>query len=288
MRAKWRAFLLIGLSLACGWGADEPSLSETVARIAAAERRLPWLWSPSVESLSDTPYTYKVLMTRRVTRGGKELRPAKASAGVLTWNTLQLERIPLDWGSFMRCVSVDGSSPCREEWNQEFDRQVKNRDTLTPEDRRRIDVTREERRERRRAFWDDFAAAYRFVSDGPNQLHFSPAPGRKPEHSRQDGMLTALNGRLTFDPANYEIVRLEYDLLRDVDEPFVRLPKGSHFEIDLTQALDGHYLPQRIYTRRQTGKAKEVEERTTTFSDFRRFASDSKLEFGDPKEPGKL
>jgi hypothetical protein len=286
MRCVLPILALAAIPLLWGWGEGDPAVSDTVARISAAERRLPWFWSPTAEGLSDTPYTYQVVMTRRILRGGREVLQGKTAPGALNFRTLQLERIPLDWGAFMRCLSVDDASPCREEWNREFDRQVKSRDSLGPEVRQRIDGVREERRQRRRAFWDDFPLAYRFVPDGANQLRFSPVPGHKPKHSRQDGMLTALSGRLTFDPATGEIVRFEYDFLRDVNEPFVRLPKGAHFEVELTRVLDGHYFPQRIFTRQQSGKAKAIEERTDVFSNFRRFASDSKLEFGEPKGPG--
>jgi hypothetical protein len=288
MRIAIRTALLAVLAAACGIGAADPVVADTVAKISSMERGLPWFWSPAGEGLADIPYTYEALITRRIlTRGGKEIPPAANAGGLSNYRSLQLERIPLDWGSHMRCLSVDGTSPCRGEWNQEFDRETKRRDDLTPEDRKRIDAGREARRERRRGFWDDFPVALRFETAGANQLRFSPASGYKPQHGVHNGILTAITGQLWFDPATGEVTLMEYDLIRDVEEPFLRLPKGSHFEVTTKQAAEKHYFPERILVRRQTGKAGLIEEQTTAFSKFKRFDSESKIEFGDPKDPGK-
>lgn len=279
---------ICGLLLTTCAIAADPSVAEAVARISGVERRMPWLWSPAAEGLADIPYTYTQQLSRRIlTRGGKEVPPAPGADGLSGWRALQLERVPLDWGSFLRCVSQDGTSPCSKEWVQELERQTKRVDALTPEERARIDATREERRQRRRDFWDEFPAAFRFEFAGANQLRFSPSPGYQPQHRTGHGMLTAINGRLWFDPSTYEITRLEYDLTRDVDEPFVRLPKGARFGIELAKSADQHYFPLRISVRKQRGKAGEIEESTVDFSNFRRFDAESKIQFGDPKEPDK-
>ena len=182
----------------------------------------------------------------------------------------------------MRCLSVDGASPCPDAWNAEFERQVKRRDALSTEERSRIDAGREERRQRRRSFWGAFPSAFHFETSAPDQLRFSPLPRTQRPPGEHDALLTALDGRLTFDPATGEITRLEYDLRRDVDEPFLRLPKGSRFEIELTRAAGEHFLPLRILTRRPAGKSGQVEERITEFAKFRKFDSESKIDFKDP------
>jgi hypothetical protein len=94
---------------------------------------LPWFGSPATEGLADIPRTYEVWMTRRVTTRGKEMAPAK-------WRTLRLERILLDFGSFLRCLEADGKSPCSDDWNQELERQTKKRHALSDEDRARIEA----------------------------------------------------------------------------------------------------------------------------------------------------
>ena len=216
---------ICGLLLTTCAIAADPAIADAVARISSVERRMPWLWSPAAEGLADIPYTYSQQLSRRIlTRGGKEVPPAPGADGLSGWRTLQLERVPLDWGSFLRCVSQDGTSPCSKKWVQELERQTKGLDALTPEERARIDATREERRRRRRDFWD---------------------------------------------------------------EPFARLPKGAHFGIELAKSADQHYFPLRISVRKQRGKAREIEESTVEFSNFRRFDAESKIQFGDPKEPDK-
>jgi hypothetical protein len=222
---------------------------------------LPWFWSRTAEGLAEIPYTYEQHL-HRVMKGNHP------TGGLTGWRTLHLERIPLDWGSFMRCLSQDGRSPCSGEWNRELERQASRRESLTPEERARIDRTRAERRDRRTAFWDAFPTALKFTAAGPNEIRFSPGKSGPT-------LLGAMSGRLWFDPASGRIIRLEYDLLRDVDDVFGRLPKGSRFEIVLELSPEGDYLPRRILTRRPG------EEQTTGFSNFRRFDSKTTVRFGD-------
>lgn len=259
-----------------------------VFRIASAQENLPWLWSPTAEGLADIPYTYQVHLTRRVlSRKGKEVPPSRGASALAEWHDLELERIPLDWGAFLRCLTENGKSPCSDEWNRELDRQIKRRDDLSSEKRARIDVDREERRRRRSTFWRDFPSAFRFQRVEENQLSFFPAQNFQPQHTIADGMLTAIQGRLWFDPSSFEITRLEYELTRDVSEPFLRFPKGTRFETSLAKSADDHYLPERMFIRRPIGKNGQIEERATNYHQFRRFASDSRVQFEDPKDRAK-
>src|SRR5215469_7975517 len=119
MRIAIRTALVAVLAAACGIGAADPVAADTVAKISSVQRGLPWFWSPAGEGLADIPYTYEALITRRIlTRSGKEILPAANGGGLSNYRSLRLERIPLDWGSHMRCLSVDGASPCSDEWNQ--------------------------------------------------------------------------------------------------------------------------------------------------------------------------
>ncbi len=264
--------------LACFWPARaaDPAVARRASAIAQVERQLPWFWSPSAEGLADIPYTYEELLSRRfLKRSGAEI-PANSQAGGLTnWRSVRLERIPLEFGAFLRCLSQDGATPCSKEWDQELERQSKRREELTPEERARVERAREERRQRRRAFWDRFPAAMNFEGAGADQLRFSAADkgGRS--------LLGALKGELRFDAATSEVTRMEYELLRDVDDVFLKRPKGTRFSIDLTKAADDHYFPARIRSWQQRGKSDEFEERTVDFSNFRRFGSESSIRFAD-------
>jgi len=192
-----------------------------------------------------------------------------------------LERIPLEFGAFLRCLSQDGVTPCSKEWDQELERQVKRRDELSPEARARIDQTREERRLRRRTFWDRFPAAMEFELTSADQIRFST------KTKSGQTLLDAMNGRLWFDAATNEITQMEYDLMRDVDDVLLKRPKGTHFRIELTKAGDEHYLPLRISSRQRRGKSGELEETTAEFANFRRFGSESSIKFGDTDLPIK-
>src|SRR6185503_19254733 len=96
----WLGFFSVTYVIA----ASDPAVTEIVNRIARVERRMPWLWSPSAEGLADIAYTYQTSMVRRIsTVGGKEVGAPSGVDGLSRWRSLQFERIPLDWGSFMRC-----------------------------------------------------------------------------------------------------------------------------------------------------------------------------------------
>ena len=112
---------------------------------------------------------------------------------------------------------------------------------LSPEERARIDRSRAERRERRVAFWDAFPIALKFTSPAANEIRFSPV-------TAGPTLQGAMSGRLWFDPASFRITRLEYDLLRDIDDGFGRVSKGDHFEIVLELSPEGNYLPRRLLT----------------------------------------
>jgi len=273
--------MLLGVPAAlflCFWAAraGDPGVASRVAGIAQTERTLPWFWSPSAEGLTDVPYTYEGQISRRIlSRGGKELPPKSQTDGIATWHNVRLERIPLEFGAFLRCLSQDGVTPCSKEWDEELKRQVKQRDELSPEARARIEQTREERRVRRRAFWDRFPAAMEFDLAGADQIRFSPRT------KGGQALLDAMKGRLWFDAATNEITQMEYELMRDVDDVLLKRPKGTRFRIELTKAGDEHYLPLRISSQQGRGKSGEIEETTAEFANFRRFASESGIKFGD-------
>jgi hypothetical protein len=272
------AISLIALPL----GAEEPG-GAVVARIAAAEAKLPWMWSPSAEGIADIPYTYVTAMSRTIEgRAGKTIEPKAGGNSLANWRQVKLERIPLEWGSFLKCLKVDGQAPCPAEWMAELDRQTKAVAAMTAEDRARSDAVRAERRERRRAFWAEFPDAFRFERTGPEEIRFSPAPGFKVKNGPRDGMLTGIEGKLRYDPASFQLVSMDYGLVRDVADPFMKLPKGAHFEADLAKLADEHYAPMRLVTKRKLpGKGNETEVSVVEYSDYRKFDTNSNIQFED-------
>ena len=285
MRSRFRNAPIAFLIAAGGLIAADPATAERVAAVAQVQRKLPWFWSAALEGIADIPYTYEVRISRRILTGrGKEIPPNSSASALANWRTLQLERIPLDWGAFLRCVSQDGASRCSKEWDEELERQTKRRDDLSPDERARIDRTREERRQRRRDFWDRFPAAFDFSPAAEGQLRFSPLPRGKDSGA---SLLGAVKGAFWFDLSTNEIIRMEYELVRDVDDLLLRRQRGARFQIELSKSADERYLPRRIWTRQKRGKADEFEESASEYSKFRRFGSESSIKFGDSDPPAK-
>lgn len=195
---------------------------------------------------------------------------------------LELEWIPLGWGAFFRCLSQDGTAPCPDEWVNEFERQAQRRESLSEEQRAKIDLLKRQRREHAREFWKGFALAFRCEAMSDHQLRFSPAQGYKPRAGRLEGLLRSISGKLRYDPATYEVTRLEYQLVRTVTDRHLPLKKGARFLVELDRAqANGPYLPVRVLERREQGNHGEIEERAINFSDFRRFHSDSTLQLSE-------
>lgn len=89
--------LVCALPLLAG-GDDTASVVE---RVAEAQARLPWFWSPPLEGLAHIPFTYEM---KQVKRAGK-------SAETRT----HMERIPQARGAYYRCLAQNEASPCTEE-----------------------------------------------------------------------------------------------------------------------------------------------------------------------------
>lgn len=278
------AFRFMAAFVLCSWAtkAGDSAAAARVAEIARTERKLPWFWSPSAEGLADVAYTYEERISRRIlSPSGKDIPSNPKADGIANWRSVRLERIPLDFGALLRCISQDGVSPCSKEWDSEVERQVKRRDELGPEEKARIERTREERRMRRYAFWDRFPEAMEFQTAAGDQIRFSP------KNKGTKTLLDAMKGSLWFDPATNEITRMEYELTREADDELLKRPAGTRFRVELTKAADQHYLPLRIAARRPLGKSGESEETETEFSNFRRFGSETSVTFGDDDSPSK-
>ncbi len=111
---RWTLFCLAIVSIVCAWaaGAADSGAASRAAAVAQTERELPWFWSPSAEGLTDISYTYEQYTSRRtLDRHGNELPPDPKGSRLTNWRTLRLERIPLEFGAFLRCVSQDEVVP---------------------------------------------------------------------------------------------------------------------------------------------------------------------------------
>lgn len=211
-------------------------------RIAAVQSRLPWFGPPDAEGLVDVPYAHEERTTRT--------RPRKKGSALTDWTSIGFERIPLGWGSEIRCLEYDGRAPCPAEWTEELKRQSSRRDSYTAESKNAVLDARAARRTRRRQFWESFPDSMRITILGPHRLRVQPVTPNQ-----------SFEGELTYDPETFEITGLN----------------TKHFAVTLAKLIDGHWLPARIIR-------EQPERRETEYRNWRRFGAESLLQFEDREE----
>lgn len=267
---KWIPGLLLPLLL---WQflPAEDDLPEVVQKIADVERNLPWFWCPPLEGSLDMPYTYEMKEAKEfLDKRGKQVHPA---------TSIHMERIPLEGGSYYRCLMENGTSPCSNAIVSALEADSRKAANFTAEEKATAAAAGEERRQRRRAFWTDFATAFRFQRIGPTEISFAPTGKYRPRREPNTELLARIKGSFQFDPATFEITRTQYDILADT-EILWRLYKGSHVSVTLAQLADHHYLPLRLEIERELPKG-GMENSTMEYANYRRFAADSSVQFVD-------
>jgi hypothetical protein len=271
--------------------ADDTQATEVVRRVVGAQKHLPWFWSPPTEGLADIDYTYEIKHSRRVLdHRGKEVLPQKVKGGFCRpWRSVHMERIALDEGSYYRCLMQDGISPCSEELMQALERDTHKRENFTPEEKAKVRRIREERYRSSQLFWTEFPKALRFEQIGLNGVRFVPSDKYQPQHDSRTAALAEMAGQFWFDPLTYEITRMEYEMLGDVDTPVVPLSKGMSFSIELARSVaDGPLLPTRVSIRRKVSKGRRTEDSSSDLFNFRRFAVESEVWFIETDEADKI
>lgn len=149
------ASLLIAISMA---RATDPEVTAVARRIASVQSRLPWFGPPDAEGMADVPYAREERLKRS--------RPRPRGSALADWASITLERIPLDWGSDLRCVECDGKVPCPIEWIEELKKQSARRDQYSAEPKSAVLAARSERRASRHQFWDSFPDGMRIPELG--------------------------------------------------------------------------------------------------------------------------
>jgi hypothetical protein len=262
-----RFLLLFTLSTPVAFPADSAEIAQ---KIADVQIHLPWFFSPIFEGLTDIPYTYQMSDTRTFAdRKGKQTRPPS--------DTL-IERIPLILGSYYRCLSQNGKTPCSPELAGALEAESQKAANFTAEEKAKATAARENRRVSRRAFWTDFSQAFRFREVAAGQLSFTPTGNYRPQGASKPDLLQKIEGQIWYND-RYEITRMDYRVLADA-EPKFRLFKGSTFSVTLANVADNHFLPQKAVIRRPLPKG-VIETAETEFSNFRVFAADSTVNFVD-------
>ena len=263
-----------------------PSTAQTptdvMRAIADVEKHLPWFWTPWPEGIRDVPYAYEYeLRKRNLNSKGKEEFPPRLKDGHFKQTrSLHLEHTPTEggWGWVTRCISQDGLACGPGEF-----------DVPPGKDPAKLSQAREKRRQQRIAMWDEFLRAFRFELRESDHVHFAPTGTYKHGGVRSAEIFEKIEGDLWFDLQTHEISRMEFELKDDIGNLLGKLYKGSHFSIELTNAIDNHYLPAawslRMDQRMLTSKG--AEETEVRYFNYRKFGSTVTLVFGDVEVHGQ-
>ena len=134
--------------------------------------------------------------------------------------------------------------------------------------------------------WDEFLRAFRFELVKPDHVRFAPTGNYKSRGVRNAAIFEIIAGDLWFDPATFEITRMEFELTADAGNLFAKLYKGTHYTIELTKAVDNYYLPAkwslRMNQRLLTNKG--AEETEVEYFNYRKFETSSTITFADPEQ----
>jgi len=229
---------------------------------------------------------------KRAEERGLDSRGKVKSTESKTWDVTLLEGAPHE-----RLIREDDQplSPKKEEKErQKLDKSV----AESPEKRaRRVAEYREEREKRRRAA-AEIPDAYHFkllgeeVRDGHRVwvIAGEPKPDWKPK-SRDARFFSKIRGKLWIDMRDYHWVRVEAEIIDTVSFGWflLRLKKGSHMEARQTLVHGEVWLPRfvRVVGSVKLGLIKNFYgEQITTYSDYRKFQTDSRIISTLPRPAG--
>jgi hypothetical protein len=159
----------------------------------------------------------------------------------------------------------------------------------TPAERQRRVGEYEKRRESQRAAMREVADAFDFKIAGQDRvdgrnvwiLDATPRPGFRPRSS-DARILPHVRGKLWIDQQTYHWVKLEAEVIDPVSWGLflVRLDRGARIWFDETRVNDEVWLPRRVYiaASARLGIFKKLRvQQDTTFKNFRKFQTDSRL-----------
>ena len=154
------------------------------------------------------------------------------------------------------------------------------------------------RREEGRKFVEEISQAYTLTALPPEQLqgrsvcviNLEPRPGYKP-HVKEAKFLSKLRGRVWIDPAEEQWVKLQAEVIDTISFGLflARLNKGGSFTMEQTRINDEVWLPKQMQVQlvARIGLVKKYDfAETTTYSNYRKFRTDSRiLPMSDPQPP---
>ena len=209
------------------------------------------------------------------------------SKEVKTYDITLLEGSP-----YLRLLERDDHplAPAEEKKEREkLEKSIAERQKETPAQRQRRIDDYEKRRQRQRETMREVAEAFDFRVAGQDRidgrdvwiLDAVPRRGYNPR-SRDAKILPHVCGKLWIDKVAYDWVKLEAEVIDTVSWGLflVRLDRGAHISFDQTLVNEEVWLPKHvsITASARLGVFKKIRvEQDTTFRNFRKFQTDSRL-----------
>jgi hypothetical protein len=198
---------------------------------------------------------------------------------------------------FERLVERDGrplSPKDQSKENEKFDKETKKRENETPEERQKRLEKYEKEREDQRAFVREIMDAYDFKLIGEEVLNGrkawvidgTPHPGF--EAKRKDAkMLPKIKPRFWIDQQDYTWTKLTGEVTDTISFGWVvaRMHRGTRFEMQQERVNGEVWLPERIdvHLDARVALLKGYNENVhVTYSDYRKFRTDTKITLATP------
>ena len=178
--------------------------------------------------------------------------------------------------------------------NEEFEKETRKRENESPEERQKRLEKFEKQRQEERAFVREILDAYDFTLAGNEVLNGretwiidgTPRAGFEGKR-RESKMLPKIKPRFWIDAQDYSWTKLRAEVTDTLSIGWVvaRLHKGSVFEMQQARVNGEVWLPQRFDVKLDGRVAllKGVNESVhVTYSDYRRFRTDTKISVAEP------
>ncbi len=197
--------------------AADDGLPLTVHRIADREAALLRAWSAPDEGMAEVPFVYQVVQYRvLLDKSGKPIGPEV---------TLLMERIPLDGGSYYRCLSQNGG-PCPADLVRSLENDERRRAGLSTAERGIALRNQMIRLHQRRLFWQQFPVEFEFKRGGANEIRFVP---------RKSSKAAAIQGSLKYDASTFEVLRMDYEFVGDSAVGLMKVPSGTSVSMEMVR-----------------------------------------------------
>lgn len=232
-------------------------------------------------------YTYKIR---------DEVRDLDSKGGIKAVHTTLDEVLYIGGKRYFRPLEKDGKPIATSEERKEqakLDRAANEASHLTEAERNRRIEEEDRDRAKRRAQFKDIPDAYDFklraetVIDGRGAWEIQATP-RTGYRGKFRGVLSNVEGTIWIDKTDFNWVKVEADVLKTFSLGWflARIGEGTHLSYEMMRVNDELWVPRDISLKASARLAllkKLNVAQTLTFSDYRKFQTDSRVvSTGDP------